>query len=134
MHDINVFNVSSAKPLPRKKIIDALLKTFKSEEAGEARVNVIFMNDDEIHEMNKKYLDHDYPTDVLSFPLHDEIVEGEIYISVDTARIQAEEYGVSLTNELRRLAVHGALHLIGYEDADEESRRRMHELENKYIA
>lgn len=134
MYDINVFNVSSSKLLPRKKIIDALLKTFKSEEIGRAGVNIIFIDDQDIHAMNKKYLGHDYPTDVLSFPLSDEIIEGEIYISVDTARLQAEEYKVSLTNELKRLAIHGALHLIGYDDADEESRKKMHELENKYIA
>jgi probable rRNA maturation factor len=58
---------------------------------------------------------------------------GEIYVSLETARRQANEYGVAVVNELARLAVHGALHLLGYDDASDEDRKTMHELENTYI-
>ena len=73
-------------------------------------------------------------TDVITFPIDEEPpIYGEIYISIDTARRQAEEYGVSLRNELCRLAVHGALHLAGYDDATPKQREKMHNLENQYI-
>lgn len=59
---------------------------------------------------------------------------GEIYISAETAEKQANEYGVSLTNELMRLTAHGALHLCGYDDGTEADKEAMHKLENKYIS
>ncbi len=133
-YNINYFNDSGQQFLPAKKIKDSVAAVFEGEKAESAEVNVIVLDDVKIHDMNKKFLSHDYPTDVITFPLGEGTeIEGEIYISADTARKQAEEYNVSFTNELLRLAVHGALHLMGYDDATDEERGRMHELENKYI-
>ncbi|MBK7986366.1 MAG: rRNA maturation RNase YbeY [Ignavibacteria bacterium] len=83
--------------------------------------------------MNRKFLQHDYPTDVITFPLEDNPLEGEIYISIDTAIEQARDYNVSVAQELMRLAAHGTLHLIGYDDSTDEERARMSELETLYI-
>jgi len=99
---------------------------------------VIFAGNDLICDLNKKYLQHDYPTDVIAFALGANEIDGkvnigEIYIGVEVAKQQAEEYSVSLTNEIKRLAAHGALHLAGYDDSTAELREQMRRLEDKYI-
>jgi rRNA maturation RNase YbeY len=96
-------------------------------------VNVVYFNNEDIHKMNKKYLDHDYPTDVITFTLDDKELEGEIYIGVETAKENAKKYGEKLDKELLRLAAHGTLHLMKEEDSTDEERERMHKLENKYL-
>ena len=132
--DINIYNESFEGKLPKKKISDAVMRVFAAENVSDAKIDIVLCNDNYIHSINKEFLSHDYATDVITFNLDEEILTGEIYISYETATIQAKEYKVSLTNELMRLAVHGALHLLGYDDADDESRQKMHELENKYIS
>lgn len=116
---------------PVKKTIKRALKF---EGVSCACFNIIFISDDEIHEMNKKYRGIDRPTDVISFALEDssddgyglrERVLGDIYISIDRARSQAKEYGHSLNRELRFLSVHGFLHLLGYDHMNEEDEKEM---------
>ena len=133
---INVFNDSGRKFLPNKKLKQVCKAVLAGEKLKKAEINVVLINDDSIRKLNKEFLNHDYYTDVISFLLSDntEKIEGEVYISVDTARKQAAEYKVSLQNELMRLTAHGVLHLSGYDDQTGEERSRMRELENKYIA
>lgn len=119
--------------LPKKKIEETLRRTFIGEKVAVAVIRVIYLGDSDIRKMNKEYLNHDYATDVITFSLGEKDTEGEIYIGVETAKRQAAEYKVSLTNELMRLAAHGALHLCGYTDNTGNGRKKMHELENKYI-
>ena len=136
-HEILVFNSSSTKFLPKKKVTEAIKRVFEGEKnqrkVSEIKVNVIYLNDDEIHNMNKEFLSHDYPTDVITFTLEENPLEGEIYIGAGVAKDQAREYRVSVRNECLRLAVHGALHLCGYEDNTDKKRQEMHLLENKYM-
>lgn len=136
-HEILVFNSSSTKFLPKKKVTEAIKRVFEGEKnqrkVSEIKVNLIYLNDDEIHNMNKEFLSHDYPTDVITFTLEENPLEAEIYIGVGVAKSQAVEYGVSHQNECLRLAVHGALHLCGYEDDTDKKRQAMHLLENKYM-
>lgn len=81
--------------------------------------------------MNRKHLNHDYVTDVLSFELERAHgLETEIYINLDRARSQAREYGVSFTNETRRLLVHGMLHVLGYDDRTNVKRKIMRRRED----
>jgi rRNA maturation RNase YbeY len=131
--EIQIFNTSSLKTVPRKKLTQTVENVLKGEKIAEAQIYVILVSDEEIHEMNRNFLKHDYPTDVITFPLGENPLEGEIYISADTAAEQAREYKVSLTAELMRLSAHGALHLAGYDDATDEDRKKMHLLENRYI-
>lgn len=131
--NISIFNVSGRKFLPKSKVERKLISVFENEHIEQVDVGVIFGTDKDIHTMNRSYLGHDYPTDVISFTLEKEPLLGEIYISVDTADMQAKEYGVSLTNELMRLSIHGALHLCGYEDDTEVLKINMTRLENKYL-
>jgi probable rRNA maturation factor len=84
----------------------------------QAKISVAVVDDPAIHELNRRYLQHDYPTDVLSFVLEDdpERLEGEIVLSRDTAAVCAAEAGWPLAHELLLYVVHGALHIAGYRD------------------
>lgn len=87
--------------------------------------------------LNRSYLAHDYVTDVLSFDLsegHAEAVEGEIYIDLDTAAERHREFETSFGEEVRRYAVHGLLHLLGYDDTTLDARAHMQALEDRYLA
>ncbi len=132
--EIHIFNDTTCKPIPRARMQRVIENVLRGEKISEARVSVVVVDDAKIHAMNKEFLQHDYPTDIITFPLEDEDIDGEMYISIDTARQQAAEYGVSLTNELARLAAHGTLHLVGYDDASTEERTNMSRLEDKYMA
>ena len=89
--------------------------------------------------MNKRFLDHDYATDVLSFPLSDsehetDVLEGEIAISFDTAQKRSGEFGWGTENELLLYAVHGTLHLVGLSDQTREERTLMRRAEQKILS
>lgn len=91
-------------------------------------LNVIFVDNAKIAELNHKYVHKNQPTDVLAFDLSDQNkhgLEGEIYISLDRAVEQSKEYKVSFQQELIRLVTHGMLHLFGYRDDSPESKREM---------
>ena len=89
-------------------------------------LNIIFCDDEHLSKFKMKYFDEDVLTDVLAFPIqNDTILEAEIYISYDRALANGKEFDVSLNNELVRLIVHGLLHLLGYKDDNEESKKIM---------
>ncbi len=134
MLTIEAYNTTSIARIPLARMRRAVRNVLEGEKIRKAEVNVVVMDDQAIHEMNRTYLNHDYPTDVITFYLDEQPLTGEIYISAETARTQAAEYGVSFTNEMMRLAAHGALHLAGYDDATEEEREQMRKLEDRYIA
>lgn len=106
---------------------------------------VIFVNDDEIHVMNRDFRGVDRVTDVITFALQDEMSEfeceneeisqelGDIFISIDTAKRQAEEYGHSLKREICFLFTHGLLHLLGYDHMNEEDEAVMFGLQNQIL-
>ena len=77
--------------------------------------SLVLTNDQEIRQLNKNFRKKDKPTDVLSFPSSLENYLGDLVISIDTAKIQAKDYGVTLIDELTRLIIHGLLHLLGYD-------------------
>lgn len=132
-YNIAVFNASGRKRLVKSKAEKAVAAVLKGEKKKKASINIIFTDDKEILRLNKQYLNHHYTTDVITFSLGDDLLEGEIYISVDTAEKNAKRFNVSLTRELLRLSIHGALHLAGYDDATDDERHNMHLLENKYL-
>jgi probable rRNA maturation factor len=104
----------------------------KASRPGE--LNVIFTTNREIRRINKRYLRHDRNTDVIAFPYPQTLSEkstrphgpfGDVFVSVDQARIQARELDHSLLEELLTLAIHGTLHLMGYDDHAPKARQRM---------
>jgi rRNA maturation RNase YbeY len=95
----------------------------------------VFTHNRFIKTINKKFLNHNYSTDVIAFPLGSDVgVEAELYINLDAARKQASEYGVTFTQETKRLLIHGALHLLGFDDTTENERKKMHAWEDQYLA
>lgn len=102
-------------------------------------VTCILTDDDHIHQLNRDYRGKDMPTDVLSFELSDTIhptapILGEIYISLDRASLQAQEAGRSLHDEVLHLAVHGTLHLLGFEHETDAGHLNMVAEENHYLS
>lgn len=91
----------------------------------------IFCNDRKILEMNNQYLQHDYYTDIITFDYSDkDIISGDIFISLDTVKSNAEELGINFDSELERILIHGILHLCGQEDSTPELRNEMTQKEN----
>ena len=96
-------------------------------------LNLIFCSDDYLLEINKKHLNHDYYTDIITFDYTDEVVSGDLFISYDRVVDNANDNKVTIENELNRVVVHGTLHLLGYADKSDEEASKMRELENKYL-
>jgi len=98
-------------------------------------INIIFCSDNYILDVNRRYLNHDYFTDIISFDYCEgNVISGDLFISIDTVRDNAEFYKAdSFDNELQRVMVHGVLHLIGYDDHTPEDQALMREKENYYL-
>ena len=117
----------------RKKLI---LNTWIKETSLEygksvSDINIIFTNDEFLLEMNQKFLKHDFYTDILTFDYSkDEIISGDIYISIDRVKENSYSYDVSFNDELKRVIIHGILHLCGYKDNSETERTVMRNLED----
>lgn len=102
-------------------------------EVQDGILNVVFVNDKYIRALNKAYRDKDEPTDVLSFSYGPDDLIGEVYISVETAKRQAEEFKNPLSDELIRLIVHGILHVHGYDHEEEGDYKKMFAVEKKVL-
>jgi len=91
-----------------------------------------FVSETEITELNEKYLDHYYSTDIITFDYSEDSIEidGEIFISMDDAELNARKYKVHLKNEITRLIIHGILHLLGYDDQQKKDKIIMKRMEN----
>ena len=129
---------STVKFVILEKSVLKLIRRIFSDEGFEHRgsLSLVFVDDAHIHNLNRRYLNHDYPTDVLAFPLDDESDDlwGEIYISVERAREQAQIYREPFRREVSRLIIHGVLHLMGFDDQDDVSRKKMKMKEEHYLA
>lgn len=118
--------------------IDFALKYLKLDNV---MFNVIIVDNEEIHKINKEYRNIDRPTDVISFALEDDDtfikidkrILGDIYISIDKAKEQAEEYGHTLLRELCFLTIHGILHLLGYDHMEKDEEEIMFELQERIL-
>jgi len=110
--------------VPEAAVEEAVRAVLRAEGHAAAEVSVAFVGDEEITALNREYLGHDRPTDVISFALHEpgEPPLGDVYVGVDQARRQAGELGVDPAEELLRLAVHGTLHVLGYDHPEGEDR------------
>lgn len=134
MNQLEIFNQTEEEVRELETVKDVLNYAIKKERLENVIFNVILVDNNYIHELNKNYRNIDRETDVITFALEDEKdmvapggerVLGDIYISIDKARSQAEEYGHSLLRELSFLAIHGFYHLLGYDHMTEEEEKVM---------
>ena len=134
MSNIEIF-VNVDEEIKELETVEKVLKSaIEKENLDNISFNVIIVDNNYIHELNKNYRNIDRETDVITFALEDEDtiiipdnerILGDIYISIDKARSQAEEYGHSLLRELSFLAVHGFYHLLGYDHMTPEEEKIM---------
>ena len=97
-------------------------------------INYILLSDNEILEVNKKFLNHSFYTDIISFDNSDEkIISGDIYISIDRVKENAIEFGEDFNQEFRRVLIHGILHFLGYKDKSKSEVLTMREAESRSL-
>lgn len=134
MPTIDVFNTHRKRRVGTKAVEQYVRRVLRLGMRPKARISVVFVDSKYCRRMNKLYLQHDYATDVLSFPLENgRLLEGEIYVNLDRAKTQAREYGVSMNNEVARLVIHGTLHLVGYDDTTLRKARAMKAQEERHM-
>ena len=105
-----------------------------SQKAVCGNIAFVFTSNEQIKLINHEYLNHNDFTDVITFDYTEgKTISGDIFISIDQVRLNAGSYGTEDEDELRRVMVHGVLHLMGYGDGSEEERRTMHQMENEAL-
>ena len=135
MKNINVFNDKEYEKLNEllcKSIIKKILTHYKYMSYD---INVIFTSDIHLSNLKKEFFSKDQWTDVIAFPLQrdSKFIEGEIYISIPTAKKNANVFKEPYKKELGRLIIHGSLHLLGIEDKSAEQKKKMTILEEKFL-
>lgn len=125
---LEVANIHPNIKVSRSKLKRFIKDKLKELNVKEKEINIVLTDDEYIRKLNRDYRSIDSATDVLSFSMDEKELWGDIYISLDTALKQAEEQGWNLEREIKFLAIHGLLHLLGYNDEDEEGYNRMMEL------
>ena len=122
------------KIFPKRKYKAWINALILSKEKKVGNIHYIFCGDEYLLEINKKYLQHDTYTDIITFDYSEnEVLSGDIFISIERVRENAEKYQISFQEELLRVLSHGVLHLIGYRDKTEKEIKEMREEENRAI-
>ncbi len=117
-----------------REIKSLIIKVIMDEEMIPGDLNFIMTNDEGILEINREFLKHNNFTDVIAFGYGEEkLVTGEIYISLDTVKRNADNYKVSFRSEILRVMIHGTLHLCGYRDKSEDEKKKMRRKENHWL-
>jgi len=135
MIKINIFNQYDNEKEYNKTIKKAIKTAYKYLKFNQKIIiNVVLVNDEEIHTMNLNYRKIDRPTDVLSFENEDYTDEiGDIFISIDKTKEQALSYNHSFERELAFLSVHGFLHCLGYDHLNKEDEKEMFEIQDEIL-
>lgn len=136
MFVVEISNRQNLIDLDLKQVETLAIRILQGEGIPSAQLSIAIVDDVTIHGLNRQYLNHDYPTDVLSFLLHvdSEKLEGEVVVSAEMAGHAAAHFGWTAANELLLYVVHGVLHLVGYDDSQDEPRQEMRSREKFYLA
>lgn len=132
-----IFN-SADRPVlvyKRRNLKKCITELFRLERCSFQKISYIFCSDEYLLKLNNQYLNHNNYTDILTFLLSDKDkpIESEIYISMDRVKENAKTYKVSYQTELLRVMIHGALHLCGYDDKNNEAKAQMRKKEDFYM-
>lgn len=133
---IHFANRQASHAVDGARLAEAARRVFAAAGVATGEVSIAVVDDAEMHALNRLHLDHDYPTDVLSFVFDYEAqhLEGEIVVSADYAAAEAPRYQWGAENELLLYVVHGALHLVGYDDTNDAAARAMRAQERATLA
>ena len=133
---ISFFNEDVKYILKNKNAIrEWITSGVKKEKLRTETINYIFCSDKYLRKINKQFLNHDYFTDIITFP-HEQFTDqigGDIYISLDRVKENAQTYKQSFTNELHRVMAHGILHLCGFGDKSDAEEKAMRQMEDKWL-
>ena len=129
------FQIQKKIKINKKWIQIVWKKILNDENLFNGIITIIITQDEELRKLKLKFFNQDVFTDVIAFNLEDENdpIEGEIYISLDRVKENAKEFNEKSIDELKRVIIHGCLHLVGYDDDTIEKKEKMTSLENKYI-
>src|SRR4051794_24144792 len=122
MGKISIASPQEVVPIDRGRMREVVRAVLEGEGAADAEISLAFVDNPTIHRLNKRFLDHDEPTDVLSFPLSEAKggkLSGELVIGAEVALAQAQERGHDVQAELALYVIHGLLHLCGHDDHDD---------------
>ena len=136
MINVRIESDPSLVGLNDSESVKILTHTLQSEGVESSDISIIFGNKELLQDLKNRFFNIDHTTDVIAFRLNDyseKNIEGEIYICLLVAKENAEYFNESYENEIKRLIIHGGLHLMGYKDDTEIERLEMKKLEDKYI-
>lgn len=129
------FNYETDFSLNNEEVLAAWISSvIVAEGCTEDEINYVFCDDAYLHQLNVEFLQHDTLTDIISFDYSiGKNLQGDIFISIDRVRDNADDFNVAFDEELKRVMVHGILHYCGYKDKSDEEERLMREKENHYL-
>lgn len=132
---VKFFNEDYSYQLKSKKRLKLWIdNTIREEGCQQGDINFIFTSDKYLLDINKKYLNHNYYTDIVTFNYCiNSTINGDIFISIETVKNNSRRFGVNMIEELHRVIIHGILHLIGYDDQNDTQKALMREKENYYL-
>lgn len=135
MGKIAIASPQEIVPIDRRHFREVVRRVLDGEGVAEAEISLAFVDNPTIHRLNKQYLNHDEPTDVLSFPLSESSrkLSGELVLGAEVALARATELGHEVQAELTLYVIHGLLHLCGHDDHDPAAARRMRERERHHL-
>ncbi|MCK5461845.1 MAG: rRNA maturation RNase YbeY [Bacteroidales bacterium] len=118
------------KNLLKKWLKDLILQ----EHASPGQINIVLTSDNNVLELNNKYLSRNYLTDIITFDYtENQVIAGDLFISVTRVRENSEKFDVTFKKELKRVIVHGVLHLLGYGDGTQKEKSLMQQMEDRYL-
>jgi len=131
-----IFNNLILSEVPvNKKVKNWIVKAILNENLKEGEVNYIFCDDNYLSELNIKYLKHNTLTDIISFDYTiGKIISGDIFISIERVKENAEMFNTKYVDELHRVMIHGVLHYCGYKDKTDEEKTQMRSKEDYYLS
>ena len=119
--------------IKKKSISDLINSIFSANDILSGKLDIIITDDENLRKMKKEYFNQNLYTDVIAFHIEDDPFEAEIYISHDRVQYNAKKYKQSFQCEFKRVVIHGALHLCGFDDKSEEEKSKMRSMEDDYL-
>lgn len=120
----------------RTDITSWIHRSIRQEGFRSGTINIIFCSDPYLRVMNRKYLQHDYNTDIITFETGEDpsVINGDLFISIDRVKANAVSFGTSFADELHRVIIHGILHLCNYTDKSNRKRQEMRNREDHFLS